>query len=90
MGGIERFDISIINEDFLGTAKEKKSGTELKLELIRQIINDEIKVRYNRNIVKYKKLKEEVEKVINDYHNHFFWQPYRNSEVERSGCWPDE
>lgn len=72
MAGIERFDISIINEDFLATAKEKKSGTELKLELIRQIINDEIKVRYNRNIVKYKKLKEEVEKVINDYHNHFF------------------
>lgn len=72
MAGIERFDISIINEDFLASAKEKKTGTELKLELIRQIINDEIKVRYPKNLIKYRKLKEEVEKVINDYHNHFF------------------
>lgn len=72
MAGIERFDISIINDDFLASAKAKKTGTELKLELIRQIINDEIKVRYPKNLIKYRKLKEEVEKVINDYHNHFF------------------
>ena len=72
MAGIERFDISIINEDFLASAKEKKTGNELKLELIRQIINDEIKVRHPKNLIKYRKLKEEVEKIINDYHNHFF------------------
>ena len=72
MAGIERFDISIINEDFLASAKEKKSGNELKLELIRQIMNDEIKLRHPKNLIKYKKLKEEVEKVINDYHSHFF------------------
>jgi type I restriction enzyme R subunit len=72
MAGIERFDISIINDDFLATAKEKKSGNELKLELIRQIMNDEIKLRANKNLVKYRKLKEAVEKVISDYHNHFF------------------
>lgn len=72
MAGIERFDISIINDDFLATAKEKKSGTELKLELIRQILNDEIKVRHTKNLIKYRKLKEEVERIINDYHNHFF------------------
>ncbi|MEK7224684.1 MAG: type I restriction endonuclease subunit R, partial [Bacteroidota bacterium] len=72
MAGIERFDISIINDDFLASAKEKKTGRELKLELIRQIINDEIKVRYPKNLIKSRKLKEEVEKVINDYHNHFF------------------
>ncbi len=72
MAGIERFDISIINDDFLATAKEKKSGTELKLELIRQILNDEIKVRHLKNLIKYRNLKEEVERIINDYHNHFF------------------
>jgi type I restriction enzyme R subunit len=72
MAGIERFDISIINDDFLATAKEKKSGNELKLELIRQILNDEIKVRVSRNLVKYRKLKDEVERIIADYHNHFF------------------
>jgi type I restriction enzyme, R subunit len=72
MAGIEKFDISIINDDFLATAKEQKSGNELKLELIRKIMNEEIKLRQYKNLIKYKKLKEEVEKIINDYHNHFF------------------
>jgi type I restriction enzyme, R subunit len=72
MAGIEKFDISIINDEFLATAKEQKSGNELKLELIRKIMNEEIKLRQFKNLIKYKKLKEEVEKIINDYHNHFF------------------
>lgn len=72
MAGIEKFDISIINDEFLATAKEEKSGTELKLELVRKILNEEIKLRQYKNIVKYKKLREEVEKIISDYHNHFF------------------
>ncbi|HRH49990.1 MAG TPA: type I restriction endonuclease subunit R [Panacibacter sp.] len=72
MAGIEKFDIAIINDDFLALAKEKKSGNELKLELIRQIMNDEIKLRQFKNIIKYKKLKEEVERIISDYHAHFF------------------
>ncbi|WP_017733754.1 type I restriction endonuclease subunit R [Nafulsella turpanensis] len=72
MAGIDHFDISIINDDFLATAKEKKSGNELKLELIRQIMNDEIKLRANKNLAKSRKLKEAVEKIIADYHNHFF------------------
>ena len=72
MAGIDRFDISIINDDFLATAKEQKTGNELKLELLRQILNDEIKVRSSKNLVKYRKLKEEVEKIIQGYHDHFF------------------
>ncbi len=40
--------------------------------MIRQILEDEIKVRSYKNIIKSKKLKEEVDKIINDYHNHFF------------------
>lgn len=68
MAGIPKFDISIINDDFLESAKEQKSGTEIKLELIRQIINNEIKVRQYKNLIKYKKLKEAVERIIKDYH----------------------
>ncbi|EMR01866.1 type I restriction endonuclease subunit R [Cesiribacter andamanensis] len=72
MAGIDRFDISILNDDFLATAKEQKSGNELKLELIRQIMNEEIKLRSYKNLAKSRKLKEEVERIIHDYHNHFF------------------
>lgn len=72
MAGIERFDISIINDDFLTTAKEQKTGNELKLELLRQIMNNEINVRSMKILVKYKKPKEEVERIIADHRNHFF------------------
>ena len=72
MAGIARFDISIINDDFLASAKEKKTGNELKLELIRQILNDEIKLRHPKNLIKYRNLKEEVDKIISQYHSHFF------------------
>jgi type I restriction enzyme, R subunit len=72
MAGIAKFDISIINDEFLATAKEQKSGNELKLELIRKIMNEEIKLRQFKNLIKYRRLREEVEKIINDYHNHFF------------------
>lgn len=72
MAGIPRFDISIISDEFLASAKEKKTGNEIKLELIRQILNNEIKLRQYKNIIKSKRLKEEVEKIIGDYHNHFF------------------
>lgn len=72
MAGIPKFDISIISDEFLASAKEKKTGTEIKLELIRQILNNEIKVRQYKNLIKSKRLKEEVEKILGDYHNHFF------------------
>ncbi|MGV3589794.1 MAG: type I restriction enzyme endonuclease domain-containing protein [Adhaeribacter sp.] len=72
MAGIDRFVISIINNDFLATAQEQKTGNELKLELLRQLLNDEIKVRSPKNLVKYRKLKEEVEKISQGYQNHFF------------------
>ncbi|GEO02595.1 hypothetical protein AAE02nite_02590 [Adhaeribacter aerolatus] len=64
MAGIDCFDISIINNDFLATSKEQKTGNELKRELLRQILNDEIKVRSPKNLVKYRKLKEEAEKLF--------------------------
>jgi type I restriction enzyme R subunit len=69
MAGIEKPDISILDEEFLLGAKEQKSGMEIKVELLRQILNDEIKVRIPKNIKKYTSLKEEVEKVIKSYHD---------------------
>ena len=56
----------------MASAKEKKTGNELKLELIRQILNDEIKLRHPKNLIKYRNLKDEVDKIINEYHSHFF------------------
>ncbi|MCP4124216.1 MAG: type I restriction endonuclease subunit R, partial [Bacteroidetes bacterium] len=68
MAGIEKPDISILDEDFLLGAKEQKSGQELKVELLRQILNNEIKCRSFRNIKKYTSLKKELEEIIKRYH----------------------
>ena len=69
MAGIERPDISILDDVFLLGAKKEKDGHALKIELIKNILKDEIKLRLHKNIKKYTSLKEELEKVIDRYHN---------------------
>lgn len=68
MAGIDRPDVSILNEDFLLGAKKDKSGLALKIELMRNILKGEIALRLHKNIKKYNSLKEEIERVIDQYH----------------------
>ncbi|MFD0931142.1 type I restriction endonuclease subunit R [Psychroflexus salinarum] len=69
MAGIEKPDISILDETFLLGAKKNKDGHALKIEIIKNILKDQIKLRLPKNIKKYTSLKEELEKVIDRYHN---------------------
>lgn len=67
MYDLDKIDISIIDDAFQAIVKEK--GQEnIKVELLRRIINDELKVRMNQNIRMNRKLKEELERVLSDYH----------------------
>jgi len=68
MSGIEKPDVSILNEEFLIGAKEKKSGHAIKIEMLRQILNNELQVRMPKNILKYTSLKDQVDKIIDRYH----------------------
>ncbi|APG59338.1 type I restriction endonuclease subunit R [Christiangramia salexigens] len=66
--GIKKPDISILSEEFLMELK----GMEHKnvaLEVLRKLLNDEIKARSKRNLIKSKSLKEMLESSINKYHN---------------------
>jgi type I restriction enzyme R subunit len=69
MAGIDQPDISILNDEFLIGAKEDKSGQAIKIEMLRNILKDEIKLRLRKNIKFYTSLKEEIEKVIDKYHS---------------------
>ncbi|MEZ4939014.1 MAG: type I restriction endonuclease subunit R, partial [Crocinitomicaceae bacterium] len=69
MAGIEKPDISILDDQFLLGAKQDKSGDAIKIEMLRNILKDEIKLRLRKNIKYYTSLKEEIEKVIDAYHN---------------------
>jgi type I restriction enzyme, R subunit len=67
MYDLDKIDISIIDDRFQAIVKEK--GEEnIKVELLRRIINDELKVRMNKNIHRMTNLKMELEKVLSKYH----------------------
>ncbi|MEO9967172.1 MAG: type I restriction endonuclease subunit R [Reichenbachiella sp.] len=67
MYGLDKIDISIVDDKFQAIVKEK--GQEnIKIEILRRIINDEVKVRSVKNTRKAKKLKDELEKVLSNYH----------------------
>lgn len=66
--GIKKPDISILSEDFLMELK----GMEHKnvaLEVLKKLLNDEIRSRAKKNLVKSKTLMEMLENAIRKYHN---------------------
>ncbi|MBN1078300.1 type I restriction endonuclease subunit R [Clostridium botulinum] len=66
--GLKTPDLSILSEEFL----DKMSGKEnenLQIELLRKLLNDEIKNKQRKNEVKYKSFKDMLENMINQYHN---------------------
>lgn len=66
--GIKRPDISILSDEFLEEIKgmERKN---LALELLKKILNDEIKTRTRKNFILSKKLSEMLENAIKRYQN---------------------
>lgn len=66
--GIKKPDISILSEDFLMELKGMEHKN-IALEVLKKLLNDEIKARSKKNLVKSKSLKEMLENSIKKYHN---------------------
>ena len=66
--GIKKPDISILSDDFLEEVKGMKRKN-IALELLKKILNDEIKARAKKNFIQSKKLSEMLEKAIKKYQN---------------------
>lgn len=66
--GIKKPDISILSEEFLMELKGMEHKN-IALEVLRKLLNDEIKIRMQRNLVQGKSLMEMLETSINRYHN---------------------
>ena len=66
--GLQKPEISILSEDFLMEIKGMKHQN-LALELLKKLLNDEIKVRTKHNLVKSKALLEMLETAIKKYQN---------------------
>lgn len=67
MYDLDKIDISIIDDSFQAMVKEK-GGENIKIEILKRIINDELKVRMPKNIKRMSSLKEELDKVLGKYH----------------------
>ena len=67
MYDLDKIDISIIDDRFQAIVKEK-GDENVKIELLRRIINDELRVRMPKNIKKARRLRDELEKVLSNYH----------------------
>ncbi len=66
--GIEKADISILEEKFLEEFKSHEQEN-LRLKLLAKILADEIRVREKMNLAKYRSFKEMLEKTLQKYHN---------------------
>ncbi len=66
--GIKKPDISILSDDFLHEVQgmERKN---LALELLKKLLNDEIKIRTKKNLIQSKKFSEMLEDAIKRYQN---------------------
>ncbi|GBD96099.1 MAG TPA: type I restriction endonuclease subunit R [Nitrospirae bacterium] len=66
--GIKKPDISILSEDFLLEVKNMEHKN-IALEVLKKLLNDEIKTRTKKNLIQSKSLMEMLEKSIKKYHN---------------------
>ncbi|MEK6452075.1 MULTISPECIES: type I restriction endonuclease subunit R [unclassified Myroides] len=66
--GIKKPDISILSEEFLMELKDMQHKN-IALEVLKKLLNDEIRTRSKTNLVQSKTLMEMLEQSINRYHN---------------------
>ncbi|WP_158620009.1 type I restriction endonuclease subunit R [Corallococcus sicarius] len=66
--GIEKADISILDDKFLQTFKDRKHEN-LRLKLLEQLLLDEIHRRQKQNLAKAKSFRELLEKTLQRYHS---------------------
>ena len=66
--GIKKPDISILSEEFLLELKGMEHKN-IAMEVLKKLLNDELKLRAKKNLVQSKSLMEMLENAIRKYHN---------------------
>lgn len=66
--GIKKPDISILSDEFLAEVRGMKHKN-LAFELLKKLLNDEVKTRQRTNIVQSKKFSEMIENAVRNYQN---------------------
>jgi len=66
--GLKKPDISILSDEFLAEVKGMPQKN-LAFELLKKLLNDEIRVRFHKNLVQGRSFAEMLEKAIRKYQN---------------------
>lgn len=66
--GLEKPDISILSDEFLADVRHLPQRN-LALELLKKLINDEIKTRMHKNVVQARSFAEMLEQAVRKYQN---------------------
>lgn len=66
--GLQRPDISVLSDEFLETVKASQHKN-LQLELLKKLINDEIRTQTRRNVIQARKFSEMLERTLLAYQN---------------------
>ena len=66
--GIEKVDISILDDNFLQTFKDRPNEN-LRLKLLEKLVADEIQRRQKKNLAKAKSFRALLEETLRKYHN---------------------
>jgi type I restriction enzyme R subunit len=66
--GLEKPDISILSDEFLAEVRELPQRN-LALELLKKLINDELKTRMRKNVVQARSFAEMLEQAVRQYQN---------------------
>lgn len=69
VAGIEKPDISILDDAFLKDVEGKQAHEDLRLKLLKKLLEDHIKANFKPNSPKEKRMRELLEKTLVDYHN---------------------
>lgn len=66
--GLKKPEISILSEEFLADVRNMPQRN-LAIELLRKLLNDELKLRMNKNLVQSRSFTELLERTIRSYQN---------------------
>ncbi len=66
--GMKKPDISVLSEQFLDEVR-RLPHKNVAVQLLKKLLNDEIKVRKARNVVQAKSFSDMLQKTLNSYHN---------------------
>ena len=66
--GLDKPDISILSDEFLAEVQQLPQRN-LALELLKKLLNDEIKTRMRTNVVQARSFSEMLEEAVNKYQN---------------------